>query len=344
MKQAVLLGNEGTKRTVYFRQAASLAKLPVLFMEWNRMDEWMQQSGQGEWFVKIDPPLWYSCCLDELDRLTGGYLKKLDGLAAVSREHKIQFLNHPDTIKQLLNKRKCKRKLQKAGLAVTQMLEEEAVTAWKAENLLDFMEKCGIFQVFIKPVNGSGAAGVSALRWQPSKNRMVLYTCALEQPQSGLVNTKRLRRFTKKEEIISLLNRILSLDCVIERWYAKAQHQGYSYDLRAVVLDGRVEFLLGRLSKGPITNLHLNNHPLQADALEIPACIRDGIEELCARAVSCYPGLRCAGIDILLERGSLKPRIIEMNAQGDLIYQDIFHENRIYRRQAEIMAEWMKQI
>ena len=107
------------------------------------------------------------------------------------------------------------------------------------------------------------------------------------------------------------------------------------------MLDGSVEFLLGRLSRGPVTNLHLNNHPLSADELQIPPAVRAQIEELCARAAGCYPGLRCAGIDILLERGSLQPRIIEMNAQGDLIYQDIFHENRIYRRQAQIMAEWI---
>ena len=41
----------------------------------------------------------------------------------------------------------------------------------------------------------------------------------------------------------------------------------------------------------------------------------------------------------MLERGSLKPRIIEMNAQGDLLYQDIYGENVIYQRQVEIMKK-----
>jgi len=59
-----------------------------------------------------------------------------------------------------------------------------------------------------------------------------------------------------------LLNRILSLCCIVERWYAKEEYQGYSYDLRAVVQEGDIDFLLARLSKGPITNLHLNNRPL----------------------------------------------------------------------------------
>lgn len=372
LRQAVLLGNPGTKRTDYFEQAAAFAKLPVLFVNWSGLDAWMQQAGGREWFLKIDPPLWQSCCLGELENLAESYRKQLDTLAHAAGKYQITFFNHPDSIKQLLDKRACKKKLQKAGLAVTQLLEkavsQEPAAGWmqdknqescgqqetgtgKSESmqklhtageLLELMQESGVYQVFLKPVYGSGAAGVSALRWHPAKNRMVLYTCALEHPKHGLVNTKKLRCFTGRDEIMSLLESILQMDCVAERWHAKAQHQGYSYDLRAVVLDGSVEFLLGRLSRGPVTNLHLNNHPLSADELQIPPAVRAQIEELCARAAGCYPGLRCAGIDILLERGSLQPRIIEMNAQGDLIYQDIFHENRIYRRQAQIMAEWIK--
>ncbi len=155
------------------------------------------------------------------------------------------------------------------------------------------------------------------------------------------MNTKRLRRFSKPEEIIPLLNRILSLDCVVERWYVKEEYQGYSYDLRAVVQEGDIDFLLARLSKGPITNLHLNNRPLEAGMLGLPASVLESVEEICRKSMKCFAGLRSAGIDILLERGSLKPRIIEMNAQGDLIYQDIYHQNRIYSHQAEMMKEWI---
>ena len=133
------------------------------------------------------------------------------------------------------------------------------------------------------------------------------------------------------------------MDCIVERWYAKAEHQGYSYDLRAVVQDGRLDFLLGRLSKGPITNLHLNNHPLEIAALKLPEHTLEDIAMLCRKSMEIYPGLRSAGIDILLEKGSMKPRIIEMNAQGDLIYQDIYNENSIYGHQARMMQEWLKE-
>ena len=138
---------------------------------------------------------------------------------------------------------------------------------------------------------------------------------------------------------MAYLDRLLGLDCIVERWHAKAQYQGYSYDLRAVVQDGRLDYLLARLSKGPITNLQLNNRPLDIDALELPASVVDAVTDLCLRALALYPGLTSAGIDILLEQGSLRPRIIEMNGQGDLIYQDIYRQNTIYRHQAEILKQ-----
>ena len=69
--------------------------------------------------------------------------------------------------------------------------------------------------------------------------------------------------------------------------------------------------------------------------------VLDSVGEICRKAMGCFTGLRSAGIDILLEKGSLKPRIIEMNAQGDLIYQDIYHQNIIYGHQAEIMKQWI---
>ncbi len=123
----------------------------------------------------------------------------------------------------------------------------------------------------------------------------------------------------------------------MERWYAKEEYQGYSYDLRAVFQEGELDFLLGRLSSGPVTNLHLNNHPVEYKELGLSEKKIDEIILLCQRCVECYPGLRSVGIDILLEKGSQVPRVIEMNSQGDLIYQDIYNKNKIYRHQAKIM-------
>ncbi|MDE7353333.1 MAG: STM4014 family protein [Acetatifactor sp.] len=340
MRRACLLGNPDTKRTIYLQQAAARTGLPLLFLDWREFQKVRELALENQLFLKVDPPLWDSCRLEELDALTEAYNARLEELAHIAQSGgHLEFLNHPLELAAVLDKRACKARLAGAALPVTELLEGAGISA---RDLLERMREKRIFQVFIKPVTGSGAAGVSAFRWQPSTGKMALYTCALAEEGGGLVNTKKLRRFSGQEEIFLLLDRLLGLDCIVERWYAKAEYGGMSYDLRAVVQEDRVDFLLGRLSSGPVTNLHLNNRPLEVSALGLPGRVLEEIQELCRRCMACCPGLSSAGIDILLEKGTLRPRIIEMNGQGDLIYQDIFHDNIIYRRQAELMRRWLE--
>lgn len=335
MSRAVLLGVPDTRRTEYMQKAAACAGLPLFFWDWRDWQKQLRQAFDEPIRMKIDPPRWDSPYLSELDGLAGDYKQKLLCLAAAADTHPIRFLNHPSAIAALLDKASCKKTLAQAQLPVTELLTEAPLE--NIQQLFDAMQTHGVCQVFIKPKNGSGAAGVSAFRIQPRSGQMALYTCAAPHPQKGLSNTKRLRCFTDKEQIHSLLHELFKTECILERWYAKASYQGYSYDLRAVVQNGQIDCLLARLSKGPVTNLQLNNRPLAVSALSLPAFVQENIERLCQQAAALFPGLLSAGIDILLEKGSLTPRIIEMNGQGDLIYQDIFHENKIYRRQAELL-------
>ncbi len=395
MRQAVLLGSPGTKRTIYLEKGAEAEGISFRLLDWKKFpfrsadspasplrkdlvlkndfrddtalaDPFWNETARENVFLKIDPPLWESCCLDELNILAQDYEKKLQWLAELGKKRQITFLNKPEDILALLDKRACKRRLAEAGIPVTEELDgigravfpvaetldsvgqavlpvaETLDGVGRADLLLGSMERRRIFQVFIKPVCGSGAAGAAAFRWQPRSGRMILYTCAMENPETGrLVNTKRLRRFTDRKQVLSMIGRLLELGCIVERWYAKAEHNGFSYDLRAVVQDGRMDFILARLSSGPITNLHLNNHPLKGNDLGLPCHVMEDVEQLCIRAAGCYPELRSVGIDVLLEKGSLRPRIIELNGQGDLIYQDIYGQNRIYLHQAEMMKEWL---
>lgn len=353
MRQAFLLGNPGTKRTDYLKKAAEQTGISIVLLNWK---DWSGHLPEGEVFLKIDPPLWDSWSLEQLNPLTETYRRQLTEIEQLAEKREVEFLNTPSAIAELLDKHGCKERLMQAGLPVPDLLCKDDVDdafsekansckdpqkrIWSTEQLLDEMRQRRIGQVFIKPVFGSGSAGVSAFRMQPGTGRMSLYTCAFDVPDSGLVNTKKLRQYTEPGEVRSLLDRLLRLNCVVERWYPKAAYGRYTYDLRVVVQEHRIDYILARLSQGPITNLHLNNHPLSIEELGLPLQTMEDVEELCQRAMDCFPGLKSAGIDILLGKGSLKPRIIEMNAQGDLIYQDIYHENVIYRRQAERMKAW----
>lgn len=346
MRQAVILGSPDTKRTIYLKKAAAQEGLPITLVDWKDWYEHHKLPAAEELLVKIDPPLWNSCSLEKLNQLADCYIHELEQLSVLAQHRAVAFFNDPSAIAGLLNKQTCKERLQQAGLPVTETMRIPDCPKngkFTVELLLEEMRRQRVHQVFIKPIKGSGAAGVSALRWNARTGQMALYTCALLDAEAGLVNTKCLRRFSETEEILNLLSQILKLDCIVERWYAKAVHQGCSYDLRAVVQDGELDFLLARLSKGgPITNLHLNNHPLEIASLGLPHQLLEDIAALCRDCMKVFPALRSAGIDILLEKGHMQPRVIEMNAQGDLIYQDIYRENVIYGHQARIIKEWQQ--
>lgn len=323
----VLVGEPETRRTEYFLRAAEELHKPVRFVDW-------QMAGGMEFHedvVKLDPPSYKSSDLFQMK----------DHLASFRRQMKQSeraggiFLNHPSGILRLLDKRLCKETLMENQVPVTEMLEDKIENT---EQLIEAMKRHRIYSVFIKPVYSSGAAGVTAFRLAPGRGRMMAYTsCILQKDE--LVNTKKLRRMENAQEICRLLDAVLSLGAVVERWHPKASFGGKSYDLRVVWQFGRCEFVVARCSSGPVTNLHLNNSPLAFSDLGLSEKVICEIDGVCEKAMSCFPELRMAGIDVLLEQGSLKPKIIEMNGQGDLMYQDIFYENRIYRRQVEWMAQ-----
>ncbi len=354
MSGIALIGTDGGKRRFYFEQAAAETGIPVVFLDWKdvpdidygeepgrkRFEEklriLLQTENLQRFMVKIDAPEWESSRLCDLGGLTDRYeeqLRRLFDLPAGG------FLNRPPEIAQVLDKRGCKARLARCGVPVTHMYEEHFACG---EELLDFLREHRITQVFVKPVKGSGAAGVTALRFSPGNGRIALYTCAALK-DNVLYNTKRMYRLEDRKAE-AFLNSLLKLDCVVERWYGKAAFEGYCYDLRVIVQGGRIDYILPRLSKGPITNLHLNNHAMAFADLQLETGTVERIEEVCLQASSCYPGLQSIGMDVLLEKGSLKPRIIEMNAQGDLLHRDVYGENRIYKRQVAIMKELLETV
>ena len=142
----------------------------------------------------------------------------------------------------------------------------------------------------------------------------------------------------QSDDIRALLNEIFSLGVLIERWVPKQKYQNKSYDLRLVFQFDHIAFGVARQSNGPITNLHLNNQALPMEKLSLSDTTMCDLEQLCRSAMAQFDGIRCAGIDVLFEQHSGKPYIIEMNGQGDLIYQDIFHKNKIYREQIRLLS------
>lgn len=327
----VLIGEEDSKRTHFMTQAAREEAVPLRLVNWDRLQQEWGQLPEGA-VVKIDPPSYQTVCLCDMQEQLGEYQHRLGMLS----QSGCPFLNSPEAISRTLDKRQSKLSLQEAGVAVTQMFSGQLQTM---EQLIELMRQCHCYSVFIKPRYFSGAAGVAAFRIHPVLGKMKLYTsCQLEKGQ--LVNTKRIFTLENVPEIERILEALSALDCIVEKWHSKASFQGKSYDLRVVYQFGHIAYIVVRQSKGPITNLHLNNQAMAVEALELEEETLCRISLLCRQAVSCFPGLRMAGIDVMLEKDSNRPLIIEMNGQGDLIYQDIYHRNSIYREQ----LQWMRRL
>lgn len=308
-------------------KAAAACQAAVTFVDWSEVADADLSGG----VVKIDPPSYYTSNLLDMNAQVGAYRSRLERLERCGAD----FLNTPSGIVSALDKFSCKKALMDHGIPSTEMIAGNIYTVGQLE---EAMERHRIYSVFIKPVVCSGAAGVCAYRKIPGGAREVVHTsCCVRDGE--LVNTKRMYRLEDREKIRELLQAVLSLGVVVERWHPKASFHGKSYDLRVVWQFGGIGFMVARQSGGPITNLHLNNSPLDWRALGLPERTLADINSLCGEAMELFPGLRAAGIDVLLEQGTLWPRIIEINGQGDLMYQDIFNENTIYRRQIEELGK-----
>lgn len=316
-----LFGEKNSKRAAYFAKAAAAQNTRVQIRNIADTDPC---SIPPSW-VKIDPISYQNYDLERMEELVFQYQERL--LALKKSTH--TFFNHPAALLSALDKLQCKRRLDAAKLTTTQMFD---VTITDVPTLKQFMEGRYLPGVFIKPRYGSGAAGILAYRFHPKANREVLYTCAAIA-NGKLVNTRKLRRLDHSNEIRPILEKILAGQTLLERWHPKAKWKQESYDLRAIMQFGTLDFLIARRSSGPITNLQLNNKSMPYQELGLPESAVEQIKTLCQKAMRVFPGLSYAGIDILLAPDTLEPRIIEINGQGDLLYQDIRNDNLIYQNQ-----------
>ncbi len=347
----VLIGEENSRRTLFLKKAAF--PVPVRLLCYSQEKKWEILSDKlkkltetSPVFCKIDPPSYdflkeKQYRIDCMYQMAEAYLSWLSSLPAPS--NRLHYLNTPETIALLLDKQKLRQTLAAESLPATPLLSAD-ISCY--EELKQLMEEKHCFSVFVKPKLASGAAGILAYQYHPEKCREKLYTSAAFDG-GFLVNTKRISCCRDHKTIQAYFSKILPLGTIVERWVPKAEYNRKKYDFRILFQFGRISFITVRQSDGPITNLHLNNAALPSEVNgQLPACLSlsavqaAGIENLCQKAVHAVNGLSMAGIDVLLEKESGKPMLIEMNGQGDLLYQDIYDKNSIYSEQIGEFLTW----
>ncbi|HSH77897.1 MAG TPA: hypothetical protein VLA19_05115, partial [Herpetosiphonaceae bacterium] len=114
---------------------------------------------------------------------------------------------------------------------------------------------------------------------------------------------------------------------------------GRTFDLRVVVIAGQARHVVVRLSRGPMTNLHLLNARGDTDAV----VARMGTEawaaarETCERAMACFPDSLYGGIDLLVEPGYRRHAVLEVNAFGDLLPDVVWQGQDTYMAEVDAM-------
>jgi glutathione synthase/RimK-type ligase-like ATP-grasp enzyme len=242
-------------------------------------------------------------------------LKQIQRAISASR---CRVLNAPDVIGLMFDKRCCQHHLHNQQIPVPRLLPE--LTNYDA--LREQIQEGGGQRLFIKPWHASSASGVLAYRAQGHREE-IFAPIALERlaGEVKLYNSLTVRRYTDPGDIRTLINFILAEGAVVEEWIPKASLQGKIFDLRVVVINGQGQFILPRLSAGPITNLHLGNQRGNVSNLRgaLGSRCYDQALECAEAAVRSLSGAFYAGVDVLIPAGFGQPRVLEVNAFGDLL-------------------------
>ncbi len=324
----ILIGDINSKRAIYLKEAAKSKNVNLIVVSHSSI----KREDLRNHKVKIDPPTYESFYVEDLPEVIRNYTNLLQEM---STWEDIDFVNHPKAILDTLDKKECKNILLSRNINVTPVIEFNGDTY---DDLKQTLLQNKVYNSFIKPNYGSGACGVIAYRINPRNEKVIIET-ALNVRDGRLINTKNIRKINNEADIKCIINLLLRQSCIIERWVAKSSFNKLSYDLRVVYQYGEISYVVPRTSKSSITNLHLNNAAIKFEELNLNNEVYSEIEKISGQVINAYAGkLSYAGIDLLLENGSLKPYVVEVNSQGDLIYQDIYDKNIIYNKQiVEVM-------
>ncbi len=271
---------------------------------------------ESEYIKTLDEPLakgqlfstrqWYLGLCAALDLI--------DMQRVIAPPHHI--MNGTEGIRMMFDKRATQQILHAKNIPTPPFLPPIA----SYDQLRAEMQAARIRRVFIKPTHGSSASGMIAYE---TNGRQEKATTTVEQAVDGkLFNSRRIRVLRGSAEIPRLIDTICRQRVHVERWIPKASLQGQqSFDVRIVVINGKAQHSIVRLSRTPFTNLHLLNDRLPIETLI--AYIGEerwrAAQTTCERAVACLPDAFYAGVDLLFASTLRRHYVLELNAFGDLL-------------------------
>ncbi|HTE19485.1 MAG TPA: STM4014 family protein [Armatimonadota bacterium] len=227
-------------------------------------------------------------------------------------------MQEPGEIARMFDKPECQAGLRAAGVPVPRTLGVPE----SYEELLARMEQTDCRRVFVKLAHGSSASGVVAYQTDGVRHQAMT---TVETVRSGgellLYNTRRLRLYRDPCGIAELVDALCRHRVHAEQWLPKAGISGHTFDLRVLVIGGRVRHMVPRLSRTPMTNLHLLNRRGDLEAVRERLRVEawEAMRETCRRAAAHFPRSLHAGLDVLISPDFRRHAVLEVNAFGDLL-------------------------
>ena len=199
-------------------------------------------------------------------------------------------------------------------------------------------------RLFVKPRYGSSASGVCAL-WRHANGYRLIgpieigeYDTQLGRPR--LHNTLRIRQYTDPADVELILHAVVATDSVVEAWLPKASLAARGFDLRIVVIGGHARHVVIRMSRHPMTNLHLGSDrgDLEAFRRRYGDAPLEAAKRTAEQAASAFPDALVLGVDVLLNK-ELTPYVLEVNAFGDLLPRVTSQGQSTYEAVVEAMID-----
>jgi hypothetical protein len=229
-------------------------------------------------------------------------------------------MSRPRKIQTMFDKPTAHLLLSKAGVPVA----PSTGPVRSYDDLLGWMRMRNWQSAFVKLQTGSSGSGIIAIRFH-GRDVAAYTTVEIDGTDEDgfpkLYNTRRIRRLSSHIDVAAVVNALAPHGLHVERWLPKATFDGMGFDLRVVVIDGKACHVVPRLSKSPMTNLHLLNRRGDPDAIRkhIGEAAWTAILTVAEAALKAFSNTLYAGVDVLIGPRLVKPVVLEVNAFGDLL-------------------------
>jgi hypothetical protein len=200
-----------------------------------------------------------------------------------------------------------------------------------------------LVQCFIKLRYGSGGTGVLAYRSNPKLRQEELWTSLnfeIRQGEKLFYSNNKVNYVTDRAKIAELIHWVLVNGAHMEAWIPKAAYQGTAFDTRVCVINQSAEYLITRLGKSPITNLHLGNRRMNSGDIlsEEQTTI---ISQAAVDVMKVFKHSLYAGIDIVCSPG-YKPYVIDVNPFGDLFHNLVGTAENVQYREIQTAIQMIR--